>query len=70
MINDGEYLERVSELCDLYNSRWGKEVDMLALPSGIDIVKTLERIVDTGESPIVGWQKIKEERISKIFSMK
>lgn len=61
MINDGEYLERVSELCDLYYSHWGKEVDMLALPSGIDLVKTLERIVDTGESLIVGWQKNNEE---------
>ena len=70
MIDDGEYLQKVSKLCEQYYSRWGKEVDMLALPSGIDIVKTLERIVDTGESPIVGWQKIKEERISKIFSMK
>lgn len=70
MIEDGEYLRKVSKLCDLYYSRWGKEVDLLALPSGIDILKTLERIVDTGESPIVGWQKIKEERISKGFSMK
>lgn len=62
MINDGEYLQKVSKLCSLYYSRWGKEVDMLALPSGIDIVKTLERIVDTGESPIVGWQKINEKK--------
>ena len=62
MIEDGEYLQKVSELCKLYYDRWEKEVDLLALPAGIDIVKTLGRIVDTGESPIVGWQKINEEK--------
>lgn len=62
MIDDGKYLQEVSKLRDLYYSCWGKEVDMLALPSGIDIVKTLERIVDTGESPIVGWRKISEKK--------
>ena len=60
MIDDGEYINKVSELCRLYYNRWGKEVDILALPAGIDIVKTLRRIVDTGESPIVGWAKINE----------
>lgn len=54
MIDDGAYLQRASELCDLYYTRWGKEVDLIALPYDIDIVETLERIVDTGESPIVG----------------
>jgi hypothetical protein len=62
MNDDGMFLRRVSELCELYQSRWGSEVDLLALPSGIDIMETLERIVDTGESPIVGWKKIKEEK--------
>lgn len=62
MINDGEYLQKVSKLCSLYYSRWGKEVDLIALPSGINILLTLERIVDTGESPIVGWQKIYKEK--------
>ena len=62
MIDDGEYLHQVSELCELYYNRWGKEVDLLALPVCINIVETLERIIDTGESPIVGWAKITEKK--------
>lgn len=62
MIDDGTYLQKVEELCDLYKSRWGKQVDLLALPAGINIVETLERIVATGESPIVGWQRINERK--------
>lgn len=62
MIDDGEYINKVSELCKLYYNHWDKEVDLLALPAGIDIFKTLGRIVDTGESPIVGWAKINEGR--------
>lgn len=46
MIDDGAYLHQVSELCELYYDRWGKEVDLLALPAEINIVETLERIVD------------------------
>lgn len=60
MIDDGAYLHQVYELCRLYYNRWGKEVDILTLPTGIDLVKVLERIVDTGKSPIVGWAKINE----------
>ena len=60
MIDDGEYINKLSELCRLYYNRWGKEVDLLTMPAGIDLVKVLERIVDTGESPIVGWAKINE----------
>lgn len=60
IIDDGEYLNEVTKLCKLYYERWGKEVDCLALPAGINLVQTLERIVDTGESPIVGWAKINE----------
>lgn len=67
MIDDGAYLHQVSELCKRYHDRWGKEVDLLALPVGINIVETLERIIDTGESPIVGWAKINEgKRISNM----
>ena len=60
IIDDSEYLNEVTKLCKLYYERWGKEVDCLALPAGINLVQTLERIVDTGESPIVGWAKINE----------
>lgn len=35
-----------------------KKLIFLALPAGINLVQTLERNVDTGESPIVGWAKI------------
>lgn len=62
MIDDGKHLQKISYLCKLYYERWEKEVDCLALPAGINIVQTLERIVDIGENPIVGWQKIKEEK--------
>ena len=61
MIDDGEYLNEVTELCKLYYERCGKEVDFLALPAGINLVQTLERNDDTGESPIVGWAKINEK---------
>ena len=62
MIDDGEYINKLSELCRLYYNRLGKEVDLLTLPVGIDLVKVIERMVDTGESPIVGWAKINEGR--------
>ena len=38
-----------------------KKLIFLALPAGINLVQTLERNVDTGESPIVGWAKINEK---------
>lgn len=59
MIDDGKHLERLSDLCALYRSRWGKEVDLLALPTDIRMIETLEHIIDTGESPLVGWAMIK-----------
>ena len=62
MKDNGEHLYSVSELCKMYQFRWGKEVDLLALPAGINIVETLERIVNTGESPIVGWERINERK--------
>ena len=39
-----------------------KKLIFLALPAGINLVQTLERNVDAGESPIVGWAKINEKK--------
>lgn len=54
-------LEQLNHLCDLYKSRWGKEVDYTILPCGIDqeqLLVILKRIVDTGESILVGYNKV------------
>ncbi|MCM1180938.1 MAG: hypothetical protein NC347_11815 [Clostridium sp.] len=54
-------LEQLDNLCDLYKYRWGKEVDYTILPRGIaqeQLLAILERIVDTGESILVGYNKI------------
>lgn len=51
-------MKRIQELSDLYEYRWGKEPDILAMPSTIDqrqLADVLERIVDTGESVMVGY---------------
>ncbi len=60
MIN-AEAMERIKELCKLYEQRWGKEVDLTIIPPGCTqdkLAVVLERIVDTGESVLVGWNKI------------
>lgn len=54
-------MKKINELSELYEQRWGKEVDFLAMPSTIhqgQIAEILERIVDTGESIMVGYQKL------------
>ncbi len=54
-------LEQLNNLCDLYKNRWGKEVDYTILPHTITQEKLLiilKRIVDTGESILVGYNKI------------
>lgn len=54
-------LEQLNNLCKLYKHRWGKEVDSTILPHSISQEKLLiilERIVDTGESILVGYNKI------------
>ncbi|MCM1499278.1 MAG: hypothetical protein NC124_12500 [Clostridium sp.] len=54
-------LEQLDSLCDLYKYRWGKEVDDTILPRGIaqeQLLAILERIVDTGESILAGYNKI------------
>lgn len=59
MINQ-EALEKVGELLEKYKFNWGKEVDLNCIPSGISqekFIVVLERIVETGESVLVGWNK-------------
>ncbi len=55
-------LARIKELESLYELRWGKSVDYLALPKDVsqeNLCLALERIVNTGESVIVGWSKLR-----------
>lgn len=60
MINE-EAIKQI-ELLELeYEHNWGKKVDYTILPRGISqekLVVILKRIVDTGESILVGWNKI------------
>ncbi len=54
-------LAQLNNLCELYKHRWGKEVDYTILPRSIrqeKLLIVLERIVDTGESILVGYNKI------------
>ena len=58
---DPNALEQINTLCEIYKYRWGKEVDYTILPRGIDqekMVTILKRIVDTGESILVGYNKL------------
>ena len=53
-------MEKVEELLEKYKFNWGKEVDLNCMPSGISqekFIVVLERIVETGESVLVGWNK-------------
>jgi len=63
MINE-EAIKKI-ELLELeYEHNWGKKVDYNILPRGVSQEKlavVLERIVNTGESVIVGWNKIYNE---------
>ena len=58
---DVEISKKIKELGLLHKQRWGKEPDYTIVPKGITqeiLLKVLERIVDTGESVLVGWNKI------------
>ena len=57
---DQEVLKKVEELLEKYKYNWGREVDLNCMPSGISqekFIVVLERIVETGESILVGWNK-------------
>jgi hypothetical protein len=60
MVN-GEALEEINELSSVYEKNWGIPVDYTILPAGLcqeKLVVVLRRIVDTGESVLVGYGKI------------
>ena len=57
---DQEVLKKVEELLEKYKYNWGREVDLNCMPPGISqekFIVVLERIVETGESILVGWNK-------------
>ena len=56
-----EALNQIKVLEQKYLENWGKEVDYTVLPVGLtqeNLIKVLERIVETGESILVGFNKI------------
>ncbi len=60
MINP-EAQEKINQLYQLYKQRWGKDLYDSTLPGSITqekLVLVLERIVDTGESILVGYDKL------------
>ena len=63
MINK-EALEKIRILEQTYKETWGINVDYTIIPPGMaqeKLVEVLERIVDTGESIIVGFSEIKNK---------
>lgn len=53
--------EKINQLYQLYKQRWGKDLDDNIRPINLDqekFVLVLERIVDTGESILVGYDKL------------
>ena len=59
MVNE-EALQKIKQLELQYERNWGKKVDYTILPPHMSqekMVLILERIVETGESILVGWEK-------------
>ena len=57
---DQESLNKIEKLLEKYKFNWGREVDLNCMSSGITqekFIVVLERIVETGESILVGWNK-------------
>ena len=53
--------EKINQLYQLYKQRWGKDLNDSILPGNMNqekLVLILERIVDTGESILVGYDKL------------
>ena len=60
-----EALEQIEELLQKYKYNWGKEVELNNTIPGMaqeQLVVVLERIVETGESVLVGWDKCFSQR--------
>ena len=55
-------LQELNKLSALYEKRWGKKVDYIGMPSNISqerLLLVLRYIVDTGDSVLVGFQKVR-----------
>ena len=60
MTDDRKNLERIEELTMYYEYNWGKKIELDSFPPGLTQEKyivVLERIVETGESVLVGYNK-------------
>lgn len=56
-----EVLKEIEQLDSIYENNWGIPVDYTIIPSGMSQEKlavVLRRIIDTGESILVGYSKI------------
>ena len=56
--------ERIRVLEKKYKENWGKDVDYTILPKGITqemLVTIFERITETGESILTGYEKLKSQ---------
>ena len=63
MVNK-EALDKIKMLEHKYKETWGKCIDYTITPKGITqekMVEVLERIIHTGESVLVGYEKIKQQ---------
>ena len=61
---DEETVQKIKQLELQYERNWGKKVDYSILPPRITqekLVTVLERIVETGESVLVGWTKLEKK---------
>ena len=63
MVNE-EALEEIEKLSILYEKNWGVPIDYMILPAGLTqekLLVVLKRIVETGESVLVGYDKVFKE---------
>lgn len=64
MVNE-EAIRQIQILEQNYEFNWGRKVDYTVLPQGLSqekLVAILERIANTGESVLVGWNRINNRR--------
>ena len=55
-----EIHEKIENLLEIYKLNWGKQLDLLDRPAEMtqdELAEVLVRIVETGESLLVGWEK-------------
>ena len=56
-----EVMKEITELCTKYEKRWNKPVDFVGFPSTLyqeRFLLIMRYIVDTGDSILVGYQKV------------